>query len=106
MTERKVSLWSRDGLYIDAALRDSGALVIEGQHLRGGGEYEYALTVAADQVPVVVAALGGDADADVLDLLHANAEPIVRRGEKGWLESIGVTVGFWSHGNWADLFDE
>ncbi|QLY28206.1 hypothetical protein H0264_22750 [Nocardia huaxiensis] len=102
----KRSLWARDGLYIDVSLRDSGELAFDAQHLRNGGEYEYALTVPPDQVPLVLAALGGAAGDDVLALLQANAETIVRRGEKSWLESIGVTPGFWSHGDWWDLFDD
>ncbi|MEV6279905.1 hypothetical protein [Nocardia sp. NPDC051832] len=100
MTTRSVSLWSRDGLYITANLQDSGVLIIEGQHLSHGGEYEYALTVAPEKVVYVLEALGGKPDADVLALLAANAESIVRRGEKSWLESLGITPEFWSHGDW------
>ncbi|WP_194818666.1 hypothetical protein [Nocardia sp. XZ_19_385] len=98
MTTRSVSLWSRGGLYITASLRDSGALVIEGQHLSRGGEYEYAITVAPEKVVYVLQALGGKPEADVLDLLAANAESIVRQGEKSWLESLGITPEFWSRG--------
>lgn len=105
MAERSVSLWSKNGLYVDATLQDSGALVFNGQHLRHGWEYEYSLTVRPDAVPVVVAALGGEPGVDVLALLRANAEFIVRRGEKSWLDSIGITPEFWSHGDWFDVVD-
>ncbi|MBP2192110.1 hypothetical protein [Nocardia goodfellowii] len=96
MSTGSVSLWSRDGLYITASVRDSGALVIEGQHLRQGGEFEYTLTVAPEKVVYVLEALGGRPEADVLELLAANAESIVRQGEKSWLESLGLTPEFWT----------
>ncbi|MEV0248519.1 hypothetical protein AB0H76_18110 [Nocardia sp. NPDC050712] len=102
MTPRSVSLWSRGGLYITASLRDSGALVFEGQHLSRGGEYEYTITVAPGKVPFVRQALGGSPEADVLELLSANAESIVLQGAKTWLESLGITPEFWSHGDWHD----
>ncbi|MEU8901635.1 hypothetical protein [Nocardia sp. NPDC048505] len=106
MTARSVSLWSRDGLNITASLRDSGALVIEGQHLSRGGEYEYTITVDAAKVPFVRQALGGKPDTDVLELLAANAASIVHQGEKSWLESLGITPEFWSHGDWRDTAGE
>lgn len=105
MSERSVSLWRRGGLYISASLRTSGDLVIAGQHLRGRSEYEYALTVAAEEVPLVVDALGGAPGADVLTLLLENADAIVLQGEKTWLSSIGIEPGFWSHGDWFDVVD-
>lgn len=105
MPERSVSLWNRGGLYIAATLHDSGDLVIAGQHLRGRAEYEYALTVTADEVPLVVQALGGAPGADVLPLLAQNADTIVLQGEKSWLSGIGIDPGFWSHGDWFDVVD-
>jgi len=97
---RKVSLWARDRLYIDAELRADGSLAILGQDLNPGnpfgGEYEYALTVRAADVPRVVAALGGGPDDDVLALLSGQGEQIVRTGEKRWLREIGVEADFWS----------
>ncbi|MFF0547026.1 hypothetical protein ACWEVD_27815 [Nocardia thailandica] len=97
MSDRTVPLWNRDRLYVHAVRRAGGDVVIDGQDLRGGSEYEYALTVPAGQVPLIVAALGGEPGADVLDLLSAHGEDIVLRGEKTWLESIGVAPGFWCH---------
>jgi len=78
---RKVSLREeRDGddwrflwAYVDAA----GALHIDGQDLgpstaivSSDGEYEWFKTVAAADVPRVVALLGGQPGDDVLDLLE------------------------------------
>ena len=48
--QRSVVLVDRDRLVVRAKLRADGTLVIEGQDLRRG-EYEYFLTVAADDVP-------------------------------------------------------
>ena len=105
MSERSVTLWKRGGLFITARLRETGDLVIEGQHLGGGSEYEYALTVSADEVPIVAGALGGGPDADVLALLSENAETIVEQGEASWLGGLGISPGFWSHGDWFDVLE-
>lgn len=105
MSKRSVPLWDRGGLYIGASLRESGDLVIAGQHLRGRSEYEYALTVSANEVPIVVEALGGAPDADVLALLSDNADAIVQQGEKSWLGGLGIDPEFWSHGDWFDVID-
>ena len=99
--ERRVSLWARNKLYVDAVLRPDGSLVLQGQDLTspnmwGMSEYEYALTVAPPDVSRVVAALGGSAGDDVLALLAANAELIVTTGEKRWLGGVGVEPEFWS----------
>lgn len=98
---RRVSLWAQGRLYVDAEQRPDGTLVISGQDLNpgnpfGGGEYEYALTIRAADVPRVVAALGGGPEDDVLVLLLAHAEQIVRTGEMRWLRGIGVEPDFWS----------
>ena len=95
---RKVSLWARDGLYVDAQLKNRGDLVFQGQDLRHGREYEYALTVRAADVPRVVAALDGNPGDDVLGLLAAHGEHIVGRGELTWLRGLGITPEFWSRG--------
>ncbi len=94
---RKVSLWARNRLYVDASVDADGVLTISGQDLGDnlyGGDYEYFLTVDATDVPTVVAALGGAPGDDVLDLLAANAEQVISAGEKTWLESLGISPGF------------
>jgi hypothetical protein len=94
---RRVSIYARNSLYVDASLDAAGVLRISGQDLGEnlyGGEYEYNLTVEAADVPKVVAALGGAPGDDVLELLQANGEQVVRAGEKTWLEGLGIEVGF------------
>ena len=79
---RSVSLQNEhreDGswLNLDASLQRDGSLRISGQDLgpvtKGispDGEYEYFYTVAAEDVPALVVALGGQPGIDVLDLLE------------------------------------
>jgi hypothetical protein len=97
-------LWARDGLTVAATMADDGALVISGQDLRaesffgsGNAEYEYALTVDAHGVRRIIAALGGQAGDDVLELLRANGDNLVTTGEMTWLRAIGIEPKFWSH---------
>lgn len=89
---REVTLREEEGLRIWAVVRDDGALVIEGrdtrQNLWGQSNDEYTLTVSADEVPTVVAALGGGGD--VLALLEAHKDEVVRAGERAWLRQAGV----------------
>ena len=93
-------IWERDKVGVWATLGRDGALTISGQDLSSGlyslAEYEYALTVKAADVDQVVSALGGAPGADVLALLHANAETILRVGEKRWLEEHYIPATFWS----------
>ncbi|MEV6104349.1 hypothetical protein AB0M28_06470 [Streptomyces sp. NPDC051940] len=96
---RKVDLRAWQGLYVTARLDDDGTLRIEGQDLTGP-EYEYALTVAAADVPAVRAALGAAPASDLLHLLRRHSPEVVRRGERTWLRSLGIEPGFWSrHGD-------
>jgi hypothetical protein len=98
MTER--TMWDAIGLLVWAESSASGGVTIHGLDMRGspGGsrEYEYALAVPAGEVAVVVGALGGSADDDVVDLLGAHGAMIVTRGESSWLREIGVHAEFWS----------
>lgn len=95
-----------DGVrHLSARIDAGGALVVEGQDLGPGvtrvfgegiTEYEWTHTVAADQVPALIAALGGDEGADVLDLLAGGAAG--RQGENlgGVLRSHAVPYRVWS----------
>ena len=51
------------------------------------------MTITLENVPLVVAALGGG---DVLALLEANGEAIYLRGEKSWLDEHDIPYEFWS----------
>lgn len=98
MEQRRVTLHAKNGLSVWARTHDDGRLSIEGQDLNPpiGKEYEYALTVAADDVDRVFEALGGRQGQDVLDLVECHALAIVRGGELSWFESLGVSPEFWS----------
>lgn len=102
MTERRTTIWHRDGLMVQAVVTDAGDLVFEGQDLNGwlgSEEYEYWVTAPAAQVPRVVAALGGAPDDDVLGLLGPHADEIVSTGESRWLRALGIDPGIstWVH---------
>jgi hypothetical protein len=96
-----VTLWDRDHLHIWAEITNGSRLRIAGQDLRPppamGGEYEYFLTVEPEDIPRVVAALGGAKGDDVLPLLEANGEMIYHAGEQTWLKSLGIEPGFFSN---------
>ncbi|OBF41674.1 hypothetical protein A5724_04905 [Mycobacterium sp. ACS1612] len=78
---RHISLRSEhrdDGswLNLDATLGDDGSLHINGQDfgpvtrmISSDGEYEYFYTIAAENVPALVIALGGEPGTDIIDLL-------------------------------------
>ncbi len=92
-------LYDRAGLRVDVVARGDGDIVIEGQDLSGASEYEYVITVRRDQVPKLVAALGGSPGQDVLALLRAQGEEIVKHGERTWLQEHGVAFELWT---WFD----
>ena len=95
-----VTLWNQDGLCVMVEWVESGDLRISGHHLRAHNEYEYVVTIDLADVPVVVAALNGNADAprsEILELLQANAAMILRTGELTWLKNLGLAPAFWSH---------
>ena len=102
------------GLWVWATLRDSGALSFSRQSLGGGlGESEESHTVAAPDVPLVVAALGGAEGDDVLELLRSRAgaitaldggrwtgSPVAGAGLQGqvesrWLDAHGIPHEWW-----------
>jgi hypothetical protein len=97
-----VITWSQNNLHVRVSLTPAGELQFHGHDLKppplfGESDYEYTLTVASDDIPTVVAALGGAVGDDVMPLIEANIETIVRTGEKTWLTSIHVAPRFWSY---------
>jgi hypothetical protein len=90
--------------HLSAALRPDGGLLIDGQDLgpgvegvfgAGNTEYEWAWTVAADDVPAALAALGGEPGADPLAVL-ARWFGEHRTDPGSRLRDAGVPVAFWS----------
>ncbi len=80
VSERRVSLRAEvngpDKRYLDAYINGEGQLVLQGQDLgpltsvvSDDGEYEWFRYVQAEHIPSLLAALGGGAEEDVLDVL-------------------------------------
>lgn len=87
----------RGSLCVWISPTEFGGLALNGQDLggvSGTSEYEYSITVAPDDLAIVRRALGGPPDADVIELMCANAEIIHGAGELSWLESLGIEVDF------------
>lgn len=96
---RTVTLHDHDGLHVWATITADGELLIQGQDLGGypgASEYEYAFRVSSADVPTIRAALDATDDDDLLSLIEAAGEAIVRRGERAWMQGLGITTGFWS----------
>jgi hypothetical protein len=82
-----------------AALDESGALSIEGQSLSSSAdfyEYEWAFRVVAEQVPRLVAALGGTAGDDVLALLVEHCRVHHPPDFPGLMDGAAIEYEFWS----------
>jgi hypothetical protein len=100
--QRTVTLWSANGLTVTARRGIDDNLVISGQDLKSSPfgseitEYEYGFSVAKADIPIVLAALRAEPDADVLDVLESAGPELVRFGESRWLAEIGVEAEFWS----------
>ncbi|HEY5457801.1 MAG TPA: hypothetical protein VIJ96_20235 [Acidothermaceae bacterium] len=102
MAETATVIWQRDNLTVTVDRNEDGGLTIFGHDLAGWGpgssDYEYAVTVDAGDIPVILAALGGRPGDDVVPLLVANAETIVATvGETAWLKSLGIEPQVWNH---------
>lgn len=100
--DREVTLVADGTLTVRAYVED-GSLVILGEDLgaaemfgEDASEYAYGITVDAADVPKVLEALDVAAGLDVLDALVLRGADLVKIGEAGWLESIGVSAEFWS----------
>ncbi|WKG04656.1 hypothetical protein [Mycolicibacterium sp. HK-90] len=88
-------------LDLDVYLDSSGTLRIVGQDLgavteciSSDGEYEYFYTIAAEDVPALLHALGGQPGADVLDVLASNWSGDASYGLGRTIESSGVKHHF------------
>jgi hypothetical protein len=81
-----------------ANLSAHGALTIEGEIWTNddADDYEWEFHVPADQVPGLVAALGGTAGDDVLALLKAHCEAHERPDWVDLMKQHGVTYTFFS----------
>ena len=78
---------------------ESGAdsLRFSGQDIAGAAgtdEYEYWVTVKAQDFPKILEALGAARDEDVAEVLLAHREEIFGVGEMTWLKSIGIEPEF------------
>lgn len=96
--QRSVTLHHADGLALRAHLDADGDLVITGQDLKppnGWREYEWAYRVPCKDVPLLVAALGGDPGDHLPTLMAADGERLALR-EREWLSSAGATYTFWN----------
>ena len=91
-------MWDAGTARVPAETNADESVLISGQDFGHPlcEEYEYWITVRPDDVPALVAALGGTEGDDVLELLGQHAEEIVRAGEKTWLEDRGVVPEFFN----------
>jgi hypothetical protein len=83
---------------VEVRFTDDGGLQFAGHDLSSspcGDEYEYWITVPAKDIPTITTALDGRPGDDVLELVARDAASIVRRGERTWLESLGIQPGFY-----------
>ncbi|KHO22995.1 hypothetical protein QQ25_07080 [Mycolicibacterium setense] len=88
-------------LNLDAYLDSNGTLRIVGQDLGAvtefispDGEYECYYTIAAEDVPALTNALGGQPEADILDVLARNSSGDASYGLDRTIESSGVKYQF------------
>ena len=91
--------------FVNAFLSAEGDLSIEGQDLGSGvseffgaglTEYEWTVVVRAEHVPSAVAALGGEPDTEILDLLGERDQGDEAHTIKERLDAAGVMTEFWS----------
>jgi hypothetical protein len=93
-----------DRRWLAANLGKDGALVVEGQDLGEGveaafghgiREYEWTTEVSAEDIPRLVAALGGAQGAGILDVIRATCLADPSRLEST-IRAAGITPRFWS----------
>ncbi len=97
-------LTDRDDTCVWIEIKD-GKLLISGQVLRGGSEYEYFITVESKDFDTIRDALGAPDHEDMIDMLRAHREEIYAHGESTWLKSLGIEFGFSNYFD-ADFFEK
>jgi hypothetical protein len=92
-----------DSRFLDAFVDDDGVLHIDGQDLgpataivSSDGEYEWSRTIAAADVPRLVAELGGQPGEDVLDLLQRNWSGSRSYDLEKLLRETAIPVSLWT----------
>ena len=107
MDDRAVTLRSqnsdRGSWHLTARIRADGSLAIEGQdrgagvaEFWGGDEYEWEMVIAPEDLAALVAALGGTAVDDPLELLARRYRQDERHATRSFLEEHRVPFRFWS----------
>jgi hypothetical protein len=89
--------WRSESCTVWVSYHDGGGLVFSGEDRQYLDGYEYTITVAPDQFGKLRRALAANGSADVVDLVCANAEEIMARGERSWLDDHGIERGFSSY---------
>lgn len=83
--------------------KDGPSLRLHGQDLGGVGgtpEYEYFITILSTEFDKIREVLDAPDDADILDVMCANADEIYSRGETDWLTLLDIDYKFRS---WSSL---
>lgn len=88
-------------LYLRARVSEEGDLRIEGQDLgpvtaavSSDGEYEYLYTIQSEDVAALGAALGGEADDDILEVLKDSWSGAKSHGLEEAIRHSGVPFTF------------
>jgi hypothetical protein len=91
--------------HLAASWAEDGGVLIEGHDLGRGveafgpgfSEYEWGWIIRPDAVAAALAALGGQAGDDLLQLLRTWSIDHGGKDPGSHLKDSGVPVGFWSH---------
>lgn len=93
-----IPIYEGGGLVVRAIDTADGGISITGHDLSADEEYEYAVDVAATDVPILAAALGVDIGAPLMLALLSHAKEIVTTGEREWLASHGIASELFTWG--------
>lgn len=97
-----LKIYSSGTLTVWAGINEADELAIDAQDLGGHplcDEYEYFIRIAEEDWSLLRAALDGAPEADVVELVAANAQAICGAGEVTWLTNHGVPHTF---SNWMN----